>query len=342
MADDASRSPLRVLVLGATGNLGSALVERLVERSDVQVVAVARRLPEPDARDERVEYRAADITTDDLDALVTGVDAVVHLAWAIQPMHDPHRTWQINTGGTARLLTALERAGTRVVVHASSIGAYPPAADDRRVDETTPPSGIGHVPYSVQKAYDEALLDAFELRTTCRVVRLRPALVLQRAAGAEYEGLFLGALGSRALGALRRLRAPLPLPRDLRFAVVAAHDVAAPTHKQGRGQGDEREHRDHREARPSRSVYWPTHPSPPRLSYSRASRPRPATITTGTGLLASAIDSSTSAGDCASGGSQATLASGGRRKAWKTTSRSVIGSTPRARNRRSKWRTVRR
>ncbi|MEZ5251045.1 MAG: NAD-dependent epimerase/dehydratase family protein [Ilumatobacteraceae bacterium] len=226
MADGASPLTPPCARARRTGNLGSALVERLVERSDVQVVAVARRLPEPDARDERVEYRAADITTDDLDALVTGVDAVVHLAWAIQPMHDPHRTWQINTGGTARLLTALERAGTRVVVHASSIGAYPPAADDRRVDETTPPSGIGHVPYSVQKAYDEALLDAFELRTTCRVVRLRPALVLQRAAGAEYEGLFLGALGSRALGALRRLRAPLPLPRDLRFAVVAAHDVA--------------------------------------------------------------------------------------------------------------------
>ena len=226
MADDASRSSSRVLVLGATGNLGSAVVERLKARPDVQVVALARRVPEPEARDQRVAYRAADITTDDLDDLVADADAVVHLAWAIQPMRDPHRTWQINTGGTARLLAALERAGTKVLVHASSIGAYPPVEDDRRIDETMPPSGIGHVPYSVQKAYDEALLDAFELRTDCRVVRLRPALVLQRTAGAEYEGLFLGRIGRMALGVLRRLHAPLPLPRDLRFAVVAADDVA--------------------------------------------------------------------------------------------------------------------
>lgn len=217
---------MRVVVIGATGNLGSALLQQLATRPDLELVAVSRRVPAPDAQLPGVDHRSVDITTDDLHDLVRGADVVVHLAWAIQPMHDPERTWEINTGGLRRLLDAVEATGVPALVYASSIGTYPAAHDDRRHDETTPPSGMGHVPYSVQKACNEAMLDAFEHRTECRVVRLRPALVLQRSAGAEYEDLFLGRVGRWALHALRVLHAPLPLPRDLRFPVVSSADVA--------------------------------------------------------------------------------------------------------------------
>lgn len=217
---------MKAVVFGATGNLGSALLERLGPRPGLRIVACARRVPDDDARMDGVEYRSVDITCDDLTDVVRGADVVVDLAWAIQPMHDPRRTWEINTGGLRRLLEAIEHSDVPTFVYASSIGAYPAAGDDRPRDETTPPSGLGHVPYSAQKACNEALLDAFQARTGRRVVRLRPALVLQQRAGVEYRDLFLGRTGRAAMQVMRRLHLPVPLPRDLRFPVVAAADVA--------------------------------------------------------------------------------------------------------------------
>ena len=220
---------MRIVVLGATGNLGTSLIETLALEPFVEsTLAVARRTPS--VLPPQVEFAAADITADDLRPLVRGADVVVHLAWAIQPMHRPEVTWTVNVGGMHRVLDAVEAERVPAFVYSSSIGAYRARdlhAPDVMVDESWPTVGIGGVPYSMEKAYDERLLDEFARRVpTCRVARVRPALVLMPRAGAELSELFAGPLVRLLLKAGRRWHLRLPVPADLRLQVVHSADVA--------------------------------------------------------------------------------------------------------------------
>jgi UDP-glucose 4-epimerase len=75
---------MRVAITGATGNIGTRLVARLLAEPSVsEVVGIASRLPSAPARS-RVRYVRVDLGADDaaarLGASLTGVDVVVHLA----------------------------------------------------------------------------------------------------------------------------------------------------------------------------------------------------------------------------------------------------------------------
>lgn len=213
---------MRVVVIGATGNVGSRLVPALTE--DVEVVAVARRPPE--RPDPGVEWVQADIVTSDLEPILRGADAAVHLAWLIQPSRRPERTWEVNVVGTERVLAAARRAGLKALVYASSIGAYSPHPSDGPVDEDWPTHGIATSRYSREKAYTERMLDAFEREhPAIRVVRLRPGLIFQRAAASEVRRFFLGSLFPNVLAAPRRIPV-FPTADGVRFQAVHTDDVA--------------------------------------------------------------------------------------------------------------------
>ncbi len=161
---------------------------------------------------------------DRLEAAFRGADAVVHLAWQIQPSHDRDRLRRTNVEGTRRVLEAADAAGVPHVVAASSVGAYRPVEDDEPRDESWPVDAEPRrSAYSVDKAATEELLDAWSDRLA--VARLRPALVFQRAAASAIERYFLGpALPARVL----RLPLPvLPWPSGVRVQAVHADDVAA-------------------------------------------------------------------------------------------------------------------
>jgi nucleoside-diphosphate-sugar epimerase len=227
---------MRIAVTGATGHVGTALLERLGEarseqRPDLEVVGIARRKPDPDAAAYRdVEWHSLDIGDEsDEPALANafaGADAVVHLAWLIQPNHDRELLRRTNVEGTARVLTAARAAGAGHVVCASSVGAYSPAPKDRRLNEEWPAEGIPKSHYSVDKAAQERLLDAFAKEHPDVVVsRLRPALTFSAGAGSEVGRYFLGKVLARLVP--RKPRLPLlPIPKELVFQAVHAADVA--------------------------------------------------------------------------------------------------------------------
>lgn len=220
---------MRIVVIGATGNIGSSLIEVLGADPAVDsVLGLARRVPEQEFP--KVEFASADITRDALRPLVRGADVVVDLAWAIQPMRDERRTWDVNVVGLHRVLDAVRAERVPAFVYASSIGAYGPRDRDEPdlpVDESFPTTGLGSTAYSKEKAYDERLLDSFVASAPwCRVVRLRPGIVVKKTAGHEISGLFLGPLGPLALRLVDRFSLPIPLPRDVRLQVVHSHDVA--------------------------------------------------------------------------------------------------------------------
>jgi nucleoside-diphosphate-sugar epimerase len=152
---------MRVVVVGATGNVGTSLVQSLAEEPAVSsVLGLARRLPAWQAP--KTEWATADMSRDDLVPRFRSADVVVHLAWLFQPTHDPVTTWRVNVVGSSRVFQAVRQAEVPALVYASSVGAYSPGPKDRPVDESWPTHGWPTGAYSREKAYVERLLDAFE------------------------------------------------------------------------------------------------------------------------------------------------------------------------------------
>ena len=217
---------MRVVVTGATGNVGTSVVSALAADPNVEeIVGLARRAPDWQAP--RTRWVAADIRSAPLEVLFAGADAVVHLAWVIQPSRDEATLEAINVDGTRRVFEAAAAAGVGALVYASSVGAYSPGpASGERVDESWPTDGIASSFYSRHKAASERALDAVEAAAPgLRVVRLRPGLIFKREAASEIRRLFAGPFLPGAL-ANPRLIPALPLPRGLRVQAVHSSDVA--------------------------------------------------------------------------------------------------------------------
>ncbi|NBE82604.1 NAD-dependent epimerase/dehydratase family protein [Micromonospora rubida] len=223
---------MRIVVVGASGNAGTALVRRLLRERDVELVGVARRLPGPGAGEpyDRLEWHSCDVgaagAADQLAAVFAGADAVVHLAWQIQPSHDQRALHRTNVGGSRAVVDGVLRAKVPALAYASSVGAYASGPKDHPVSERWPVTGVPGSSYSRDKAEVEALLDRVEREhPELRVVRMRPGLIFQRDAGTEITRYFLGPLAPVRL--LRYGRIPLvPSHRRLRMQAVHADDVA--------------------------------------------------------------------------------------------------------------------
>jgi UDP-glucose 4-epimerase len=216
---------MRVVVVGATGNVGSSLVRALsADERIASVLGLARRRPALDLP--KVQWRSADIRTDALAPLFEGADAVVHLAWLIQPSRELTTLWRTNVAGSQRVFDAVAAADVPALVYASSVGAYSPGPKDRAVDESWPTDGIRSSFYSRHKADVERRLDAFEREwSAVRVVRLRPALTFKRSSATEQKRLFAGRLVPGFLARPGLIPVFPDVPR-LRFQAVHTADVA--------------------------------------------------------------------------------------------------------------------
>ena len=223
---------MRIVVVGATGNVGTALLRRLQQEPGLEIVGVARRVPPEDAPFpySGVSWHAIDVAAPNAARRLTpafaGADAVVLLAWILQPNHHERVLAATNIGGLNHVLEAVAAAGVPHVVVTSSVGAYSQGPKRRRVDETWPTGSVASSHYGRQKAAVERRLDAFE--STARdvvVTRIRPGLVMQGRAGASLVRQFVGPVVPTWW--LTRLRLPfLPLPPRAVSQVVHADDLA--------------------------------------------------------------------------------------------------------------------
>jgi UDP-glucose 4-epimerase len=215
---------MRVVVLGATGNVGTSVLAALADEPGVDsVLGVARRLPGLEYP--KTDWAQADVSTSELAPLFRGADVVIHLAWLIQPGRDPATLRATNVYGSARVFNAVAAAGVKSLVYASSVGAYSPGPKDRRVDERWPTAGIESSFYARHKAEVERLLDRFEREAPeVRVVRLRPALIFKREAASGIRRLFAGPFVPSPL-VRRELIPVVPHTERLRFQAVHSDDV---------------------------------------------------------------------------------------------------------------------
>ena len=215
---------MRIVVVGATGNLGTSVLRSLADEQEVQsVLGLARRLPKLTMP--KVEWASADVVSQDLVPHFRGADAVVLLSWIIQPSRDLNKQWMVNVEGSTRVAMAVKEAGVPSLLYASSVGAYSPGPKDRRVDESWPTGGIPTSYYGRHKAEVERRLDRFEREAPgVRVVRMRPGLVFKKEAAQGIRRLFAGPFlpGLLANPALINL---VPDIENLRSQVIHSYDV---------------------------------------------------------------------------------------------------------------------
>lgn len=216
---------MRVVVTGATGNVGTSVVEALVaDDSITEIVGVSRRVPS--WRPDKTRWVQADVARDDLSSVFAGAAVVVHLAWIFQPTHRPRLTWENNVLGSIRVFDAAVAAGVMALVHASSVGAYSPGSSDEPVDETWPTHAVPTAGYGREKSYVERVLDTFEhTYSEIRVVRMRPGFIFKRSSATGQRRLFAGPFLPNAL--VRRELVPV-VPRlpGMRFQALHSRDAA--------------------------------------------------------------------------------------------------------------------
>ena len=184
---------MRVVVVGASGNIGTSVLRALSDEPRVEsILGLARRVP--GSRFPKTEWARADISRDgDLVEHFRGADAVVHLGWLIQPSRDLEVLRATNVDGSARVFRATVEAGVPALVYSSSVGAYSPGPKDKAVGESWPTGGVETSFYSRHKSEVERLLDDVESQAPAlRVVRLRPGLVFKSGAASEIRRLFAG------------------------------------------------------------------------------------------------------------------------------------------------------
>jgi nucleoside-diphosphate-sugar epimerase len=224
---------LRIAVTGLSGNVGTALLRRLEGSGAAEIRGLARRRPPEAAPYTGARWFLADLGEEAgeqvLAEFLAGVDAVVHLGWALQPGRHPEQLRRVNVDGTRRVLKAAVAAGVGHVVHMSSIGAYAAGARGQHVGEDWPVTGIPTAQYSRDKAEAEHVVrQVLGRHPEIPVAVVRPTLILQPEAASEIGRYFLGPLlfgAARALPPAVARVLPLPLP-DLAIGFVHTDDVA--------------------------------------------------------------------------------------------------------------------
>lgn len=151
---------MRVLVTGASGRVGSAVVQRLLDAGHeiTALDAIAPRIDDPRCRIIVGRFEE----TEPVREACVGADAVVHLG-AFMSWHadDADRLFSANVVGTRSLLEAAATAGAKRFVFASSGEVYPenncrylPVDEQHPLQPTTP--------YGLTKQLGEELVQFFD------------------------------------------------------------------------------------------------------------------------------------------------------------------------------------
>jgi UDP-glucose 4-epimerase len=225
---------LTVAVTGPTGEIGRSVVRALERSRKVgRIIGMARRPFDPAEHGwKRAEYVQGDVLDRaSVEALVEGVDVVVHLAFIIFGGRDETRT--INLEGSRNVFEAATAAAVRRLVYTSSVAAYGFHDDNPEVlTEEIEPRGAEDFYYSAQKAELEGLLRDIVEGSAVDTYVFRPCIVAGPDAPMLIDNLSGDAsLGCR-LGTVKPLLAAIPLVKPVlpdtgvHFQLVHHDDVA--------------------------------------------------------------------------------------------------------------------
>lgn len=202
----------RVVVTGATGCLGRALIAELAARGD-HVTAIARQPQDlPGAM-----LHCRDLASEDVDDLLNGAQIVYHCAALSTAWGSAAAFEAANVTATWRLLCAARGAGVQRFVFASSPTIY---ADGRHrlnliENAALPAQFASH--YARTKHESEMLVRAADQPGGMRCVAIRPRAIY----GAHDRALM-----PRMIQAMRRGTVPLIAGGQAQIDVTHSHDAA--------------------------------------------------------------------------------------------------------------------
>jgi len=142
---------MNILVTGGAGYIGTELVDKLIERSDVEKVVVYDNLSRHNFNlflhpKQKNHHKLQFIKGELLDSrglkmALKNIDVVYHLAARVTTPFanaEAHLYEQINHWGTAELVYAVEESSVKQFIYVSSAGVY--GSSDQAVDEDVPPN----------------------------------------------------------------------------------------------------------------------------------------------------------------------------------------------------------
>jgi dihydroflavonol-4-reductase len=208
----------KTLVTGGTGFIGSHLVRQLAERGDELRLLVREGRDTSHLDDLEWERATGDVTSrKSVRRALKGIERVFHVAGTTSMRkQDRARVFEVNVGGTRKVMEEALRAGVVHVVHTSSAGAVGPAEPGSTAKESQP-FMAGHLGIAYVNSKHDA--EAVAMRVAARglpVTIVNPSFVF----GPDDPTGTSNGLVRRLL--LRRL----PAYSDGALSIVDVRDVA--------------------------------------------------------------------------------------------------------------------
>ena len=166
------------LVTGATGFLGRHLLRELLHRG-ARVRALVRQAP-TEPLPTGVELAHGDVLgSETLDAAIEGCDGVFHLAGRVMREGERDQLFALHVDGTANVLRAMARVGTRRVVIASTSGTVAVSDKPQVFNDNAGYADLAtRWPYYQSKVYQEQVATELGRTLDLEVILLRPSLLL--------------------------------------------------------------------------------------------------------------------------------------------------------------------
>lgn len=190
--------PQRILITGATGVIGGALMPSLAGFGVPLRILLRHALLEPRPDLPPLDLRRADLAhPESLRGIAEGCDVVVHAAARTgfaSLARDRQR--RVNVQGTEALLREAQSAGVRVFVLLGYTGTVQERDDaSRPVDEDTPPEGRYESEYVRMKCEAEAMVLESNDSGGMRTMVVSPGVLVHRGASTILGGLIQAFLG---------------------------------------------------------------------------------------------------------------------------------------------------
>src|ERR687898_2776684 len=172
---------MRYVITGGSGYIGSRLTELLVERDDTE------RIVDLDVRPPAVPWPKTEYVRGDVRDRASmrellereRPDALLHLAFLLDPIRDEAKMYDVDVNGTQAVLQAAADAGTQQVLVTSSASAYGAFPDNPvPIAEDHPVRGQPDFSYARHKAEADRVCQLWAAEHPDRVMTIvRPTIV---------------------------------------------------------------------------------------------------------------------------------------------------------------------